>query len=119
MRNLTLGEFIKILQLRDPNQQVMYDFGSLRPGEFDSYRGFYEDLALSFDDTWDVSVASLLKKSLLSVDHVFTGYKGGNYKASYSTKLWASNRGLTGSTMIIGIHECDYMTVIKTQWVNL
>jgi hypothetical protein len=59
-------------------------------------------------------VEGLLEELKLTDGMTFEGYKGGSYTMHRGTPLWVANYGLTGGTMVVGLRECDYMTVIAT-----
>lgn len=80
-------------------------------GEFDSYRGYYEDLAIKKEIISDDSVSStvldlkkVLKKALEQGE--MYGYKGGDYNINESTLVWFGDYGTTsGSFKIVGVYE--------------
>lgn len=47
---LTTGEMLKKLEMFNDNEQVIFSNGKFFDGTYDSYRGYYEDLYLGFDD---------------------------------------------------------------------
>lgn len=119
---LTLGELIDLLSRRSPAfednkpQTVRFDFGDFVPSKLLSYRGYYEQLALGFREYDDVTVAELLLELQGAVGKTFEGYKGGRYRMGRGTAVWASNWGQATSCAIIGIADCSYMTVLRTEW---
>ena len=114
---ITLGELIRQLELRPKDQGVCFDFGALEPADIGSYRGFYDELSIGFAENGSFgNVEGLLTALNETVGKTFEGCKGGDYMMRASTPLWVANYGRTGSTMIVGIRECDYMTVIATAY---
>lgn len=109
---LTLGMLIEKLARCKPDSIVYFDFGNVRPiNDVDSYRGFYEQLALGYEDTYSIStvtVRQLLKTLEDSVLATFGGWKGGEYVMDDDTPMWAANRGDSTRTMIVGVHEYEY-----------
>lgn len=119
---LTLGQLIDAFEKRPLDHGVFFDFGNMVPsGELNSYRGFYEDLAIgferispSFPDVEDM--LSGLRRVTLGVE--FEGYKGGRYKMDRETSLWVANIGESTGTIITGIADYDSSTVLLTSWVS-
>lgn len=64
-----------------------------RPGELDSYRGYYEDLAIGWGPrdlgSWR-SVEWLVDQLRTAVGDTFEGCKGGYYTMREDTKVWAA-----------------------------
>lgn len=117
---ITLGELIDALSTRPRDHQVRFDFGSFVPRGVDSYRGYYSDLAIGYDDDWrkPQSLGALLDDLRASVGKVFTGYKGGEYTMTRSTVVWAANYGQSNQTATVGVTGNDYQTVLVTKWVD-
>jgi hypothetical protein len=119
---LTLGEFTALLRGRPSDQTVRYDFCYMIPTTFDSYRGYYNQLALGHCEldykTNEITVEELLKRAVAADGKVFEGYKGGQYTMGPYTRLWVANYGHVGSTAIVGLAHSDYMTVIQTAWCD-
>jgi hypothetical protein len=120
-RQLTLCQFIWLLERCEQEAEVRFDFCSCVPVNFDSYRGVYSDLALSWQSEYQkvyqkVTVSELIKGAVECLGKRFTGYKGGEYVMSGETTLWVANRGEAGRTAIVGIIEQGYMAVIETAY---
>ena len=115
---LNLGGLIDLLKRSEPGQNVKFDFGGAVPTSVDSYRGYYEDLAIGFDDDPDdyPTVSEFLKMLQEAVGKEFTGYKGGEYKMTRKSRVWVANYSHTSGTTIVGIRDCNYMTVLHTDW---
>lgn len=116
---MTLDEFIAALEHADPLSSVYFEFACCEPTEFDSYRGFYDHLALGFAGDYGArgqTVADLLEKARKALGAEFTGWKGGDYTMHGDTPLWVANPGNTGDTAIVGIREHVYGTLIQTAW---
>lgn len=118
MKPLTIGAFIAKLKDQDSNNRICFDFANFAPTTFDSYRGYYDELALGFEDNSNVTVKELLDKAEEAQRGTFTGYKGGKFTMSSNTPLWASNYGRTSSTAIVDIVNNDYQTIIVTEWID-
>src|ERR1044072_2340918 len=115
---IALGKLIRLLECEKPDNWVTFDFVGMTPTTIDSYRGDYSHLALGFKAEHDESmtVAALLTLLKSSIGKVFHGYKGGEYKASEDTPVWVANYGESGSTAIVGLCDCSWKTVIKTEF---
>lgn len=118
---LTIGDFIAKLEQQRQTNRVTFDLGGLEPTTFDSYRGFYDQLALGFDFNHNgskITVEELIKKSKDAQYNTFEGYKGGYYTMSPDTYLWVDNYGCYNSTAIVDVTGNDYQTVIVTAWID-
>ena len=113
---LTLGDMIRLLdRVEKPETTVRFDFGRLKPRELDSYRGYYDQLALGWwESEKDVTVAELLVECRKAVGNTFDGYKGGEYKMTLSTPLWVANYGDCHDTAIVGVVDAGWQVVIET-----
>lgn len=120
---MNLGQFIKHLELGDPNSQIQFDFPEALPTTFASYRGDYDQLALGhgvFQYTSDFvrpTVGSLLEKARAALGETFTGWKGGNYTMFEDTRLWVANRGSSSGVEIVGVDHF-YVSIIHTRYVD-
>lgn len=118
---ITLGQLIDLLAGRPQDQPVCFDFCSLVPRGVASYRGWYDHLAIGYRE-WsretEISVKDFHAMLRKADGYVFTGYKGGDYRMHRDTPLWVANWGDSGSTVVAGLADCDYQTVIATAWVN-
>lgn len=113
---MTLGELIAALEKRERDQLVYFDFGNFVPRGVDSYRGYYDHLAIGFSDDGTPTVAGVLKMLKSARGKSFEGYKGGAYTMCDDSPVWAANHGKATGAGIVGIHECEYMTVIETRF---
>lgn len=116
----TLGALTETLSRRDPDEEVFFDFAHFIPSGIDSYRGFYDRLAIGYGEPNHYrTVAGLVADLRKANGAVFTGYKGGEYKMVSSTPIWVANRGESWSTAIVGIADCSWATIIRTAWVSI
>lgn len=119
---LNLGELIDVLAARPKDQTVRFDIGSLYPTRLMSYRGYYEQLALGYMDRDDKgskgfpNVDAVLAELRSAIGATFTGYKGGEYVMRSETPLWVANYGNTSETIIVGVCDNDYQTVLATAY---
>lgn len=104
-QQLTLGQFIDRLKELKQDSSICFEFCCLTPTTLESYRGYYEDLALGFEEEgWgSPSVGELLAICEEAVGETMQGYKGGDYLMDRDTALWVANSGIAGSTAIVGI----------------
>lgn len=93
---LTLGEFITLLEARDPNAEVV-GLGGLM-----SYRGYYCDLAFEPVEK-PRTVADLLRECRAAVGATFMGYKGGDFRMGKTTPLWVSEYGMAEDKRLVGL----------------
>jgi len=119
---MTLGEMISALQKCDQDATVRFDFGGLHPASMDSYRGYYDQLAIGFESNLTGSntgkVGWLLEQCQFSIEHVFHGYKGGEYQMSLDTPLWVANYGQCHGTAVVGVRDLGYMVIIETAYLD-
>jgi hypothetical protein len=115
---LSLGGLIDLLKKQDPKHGLRFDFGGVCPTGISSYRGYYEDLAIEFSDQPDEwpTVESFLTTLREAVGKTFGGYKGGDFVMTGRSRIWVANYSHTSDTTIVGIRDCDYMTVLHTSW---
>ena len=122
---MTLGDFQTFLKRMPLDRRVRFDFPNAIPKEFNSYRGYYTDLALGYEDPYGkhVILENFLEYVRSIEGRIFTGYKGGDYKMNRWTPLWAGNYGDTSSVAIVGV-SCDQdefdenPVVIRTAYVD-
>jgi hypothetical protein len=82
---------------------------TIRPGiivagvseQLNSYRGYYEDLAIA--PGTGVEVSRLIEILQHAKGESFCGYKGGMYKAGLGTRLWICERGTTENSIPINL----------------
>ena len=122
---LTLGDFQTFLKRMPFDRRVRFDFPNAIPKEFNSYRGYYTDLALGYEDPYGkhLILENFLQYVKSIEGQVFTGYKGGDYTMNRWTPLWAANYGDTTSIAIVGVtcgeNEFDENpVVIRTAYVD-
>src|SRR4051812_47710015 len=100
---LTLGELIAELENLPGKAVIEFDFGGAVPTRVDSYRGYYDQLALGYDGTYGASlptVADLLADLKSAVGKTFQGWKGGDYTMTEATYIFVANPGNTSDTYI-------------------
>jgi len=115
---MTLGALIEAFEPLPDGLQVLFDFCNFVPTKIESYRGYYEDLALGhkpLDDAEQPSVATVRALLKAAVGAHFAGYKGGEYTGFWETALWVDNPGKDSSTAIVGVVNAGYVVIIKTE----
>jgi len=118
MERLNLGELIDLLKTQPQNEMCWFNFGGVSPTTCASYRGYYGDVALGFDLEADPKVKDVIMELEKAVGAMYTGWKGGDFVMSRESQLWVANPGYTGGTVIVGLEDCDYMTILKTAWMD-
>ncbi len=112
---MTLGELIDELSKFKPDAWVMFAFGRLRPGYVDSYRGYYNELAIEPDGTdRHRKVGDLVVELKVCIGRKFTGYKGGEYVMGRDTPLWAAKNDQAFQACIVGVTDDNGDALIET-----
>jgi hypothetical protein len=116
---MTLGRLIDALEQRPREQIVHFDFGYLAPTCFASYRGFYDHLALGYEEPREYpTVAQVLAEARACVGKVFTGWKGGDYRMDLDTPVWVANPGGCPNSCLVGVDGDEHETVLQTGWCS-
>lgn len=81
----------------------------LAPESVESYRGYYEDLAIRLvNGAYNApTVMDFIAMLESAVGKTFEGYKGGLYRMGRNTNVWFANHGETGSYGPSGIKAVD------------
>lgn len=114
---ITLGELIDSLKRCKPDEAVRFDFCMTTPTTLDSYRGYYEDLALGWtaqENYPEPLVATFLAYLKSMLGKTVHGYKGGEYTVERDQILWVANYSDTGDTVITGVHRSSVAVIITT-----
>lgn len=101
---------------KDSARSVYFDFGGLVPHYFDSYRGFYDHLAITYHNAEAPSVSDLLAKLKAADGQVFDGYKGGSFRMDRRSPVWVANHGNCDSTAIVGLMVEGWRVTILTEY---
>jgi len=111
----TLGEVILLLGTQPKGNIVKLDFVAQNPSNLDSYRGYYEDLAIGYDaEVEPMRVNQLLKMFKEAEGKTYIGYKGGDYTMHRKTLVWVAPYGSCGR-MLTDIKSAKGITTIYTQ----
>jgi hypothetical protein len=130
-KQLTLIELIlKLEQIKNSDQFVLFDDVRYCPTDIASWRGSYSELSLWYEHGVDVD-KPLIVKELISILHTangsrFTGYKGGEFIMGKSTPIWVANYGESEGferdpemyQAVIGVTERDDHVVILTDLIR-
>lgn len=96
---------------------VYFDFGSLVPTNFDSWRGSYAELALGYaldDDKEGPTLSDFLKLCKETDGATFGGWKGGDYTMNKNTPVWVANQGHSGDTGIVEVLDDGWRVILAT-----
>lgn len=115
---ISLGRLIRLLECEPPDNTVRFDFGGFIPRKVNSYRGYYDHLAIGYDEDYSNQpvVRDLLAELRSAIGKTFQGYKGGDYRMDERTPVWVGNYGHCSNTAIVGIADCNWTTVFQTAW---
>lgn len=110
---ITLGELIERLKFCEFDKYISFCFGGLKPGKVNSYRGYYDHVAIEPDGEFRTVQEFLLHLESI-YNTVMTGYKGGDYLMDADTPVWVAKYGKTSSTRVIGVEETEFDVKILT-----
>lgn len=103
---------------KDEPRWLLFDFGGLGPTTVDSYRGYYDHLALGFTERSSLpELPAILKNLKAAVGAEFSGWKGGDYRMNRDTPVWVANPGECDSTAIVGLLVESYRVTIVTEYI--
>lgn len=114
---MKLGQIINKLQHLKADKHIYFDFGRMVPRGVSSSRGHYEDVAIGYDaisEADDTRVGTLLESLVAAVGVTYSGYKGGEYKATENSTVWVDNYSEWSGTVIEDIVDCGWCVIIKT-----
>lgn len=116
--HMTLGNLIDVLEAASDEAVVKFDNEELgHPGDLDSYRGYYSDLAFARSNT-PVTVKTLRVDVRDAHGAEFTGYKGGEYFMDSDTPLWVSEYGSSSGIAIVGARTDGNTLILETKHVD-
>lgn len=116
MQRLNLGQLIRALKQCPPDDLIRFDFGGCVPTVCFSYRGYYSDLAIGFDQEGNLSVVEFVPILEAAVGKSFPGWKGGDYYMTDDSRVWVASPGDTSDTAITGVTPTGWCTVMHTCW---
>ena len=114
----TIGEVIDLLERQPSKNLVKLDFIAQNPSRLISYRGYYEDICITYN--WgepEMTVAWLLASFKFALGQELIGYKGGEFTMTNKTWVWVAPYGDCGRmlTDIIEAEDQPGITLICTQ----
>lgn len=77
---MDLGEYITLLEKHEPEKEVALGLGNPHP-----WRGSYDELA--FEPVQNTTVGEMLDAAKSAIGQTMTGYKGGDFVMTESTKI--------------------------------
>jgi hypothetical protein len=101
-----------------PEAEVRFDFCSLTPTRFASWRGIYAELALGWtaDPAGPLTVAELLELARACVGQTFHGWKGGEFAMRSATRVWVDNPGESTMTKLSMVRlDGDGVVILDTR----
>lgn len=130
---MTLGEIIAALDaamtveleeyLQDntkpPERPVYIDWNRMIPHGLDSYRGYYDHLAIGFSPRRSQpapTVKEFLADCMTAMGRTYTGYKGGSYTMDENTPVWVANYGESGGWGVSAVKDGGaYCVILETK----
>ena len=112
---VTLGELVARLEGADQSKPVKFDNGK-SPGHFNSYRGYYDMVAISRGKK--CSVGQFLKLAKEAIGGTFTGYKGSEFTMTKMTPVWVSEYGMSSGIGVTDIDTSGDMVILKTAVID-
>jgi hypothetical protein len=131
---LTLGELILKLEQIEPiyvdyekktqDKTVHLNFEYAFPTGVSSWRGSYDELALTFDFAGysqfgnpkekpkPMTLTAFLKLLKETIGKEFTGWKGGEFIMGKTTPVWIANDGNSGNTGVVDVTSDDYSVTL-------
>jgi hypothetical protein len=106
---------------KNPRDDYLRIAGSpvgLTPKSVDSYRGYYEDLAINVEpEHYSMRVGEFVDLLESRIGTTMTGYKGGDYTIGPRTRVWISNYYEASGALVTGTRREDWGCTYIT-WVN-
>ena len=96
---MTIKELIMILEKEDPNRIMKKGFHKTQ-----SYRGFYDELAV--EPAVNVFIKEMIDTLKGALSKAFEGYKGGMYTMYETTDVWMAMWGDLGYPLSPELLEC-------------
>lgn len=118
VQQMTIGELRQAIKRADPAATVVFDFAYFRPDGVDSYRGYYEQLAIGYSNEGEITVEQFDQMLRESLTKTFHGYKGGEYDMYESTPVWVANHGEGGGTAVVNVQDDRWRVRIITAYID-
>lgn len=118
---MRLGQLIDALKM-SPQENVLLVSGptSLGPTSVNSYRGYYEDLAIAVEEGARPKVCDFVRVLEQAIGKTFQGYKGGDYTMDKGTLVWVSNYGRASGCVVDRVDNDDTTTYLvgRMDWAR-
>ena len=115
----TLGNLIASLKSMPHDDRIVFDFCGFEPTKLNSYRGYYDHLAIGVDASETVrapvSVGDFLATCEAVLGQTYSGWKGGDYFMSEDTPIWVANPGYSTGTAVVGVRASLGSVIIETE----
>lgn len=117
-RTMSVAELKTQLERHKDAERVVFDFGTMAPTDFRSWRGIYSELALGYANwaEWDSpdppSASDLLDRLNKACSETHYGYKGGEFRTYPGTQVWVDNWGEYTSTILAGVYRQSESTLM-------
>lgn len=110
-----LGDLIDDLEpYKEDFLQVEFEDGS-KPVDFDSWRGSYCELMLTYSQEGSMDSYSFYRKAFNTNGSMFTGYKGGDFIMDRLTPIHKDCYGGASGDKVIGIEKRGNKLIILTR----
>lgn len=97
---LNVREALALLDALPQDVRIQFATG-IYPGSLDSFRGWYEDLAVGIATPIAAPTVRTFASSLRAkIGTIITGYKGGDYLVTPDTALWVAQWGDCGPALV-------------------
>lgn len=115
---LTMGELITLLKNCQNNEEIYFNFPGQFPTTFDSYRGYYDEIALGhghYEYPHPITRDILIQRIEEAMGPVFTGWKGGEFVYDANTPVWVANPGQCEGYAITRVIDKGYKIILFTE----
>ncbi len=116
---LTIGQIIRKCESLPDLPVVVHapiawtEYVGKSPGDVDSYRGYYDELAIKTESV-PMYLSEFSLKMKKSLKDIYYGYKGGEYGMNENTFVWVANYGEATGLAVVDL-ELDQ----QSQTINL
>jgi hypothetical protein len=94
---ITIGQIIQKCEMLPDLPVVVHcalvEFDGVYPSEPDSYRGYYDELAIDISRDKEVTLSTFIEWMVDSLHQVYSGHKGGEYNMCEDTFVWLAGCG--------------------------
>jgi hypothetical protein len=115
--NYSIGDLIDELQKCDGKKIVILDNVLTPPGDFYSYRGYYEDMAIS-EGRHMKTVKEFIHELKDMCGESLEGWKGGHFSMDVNTRTWVAGEGELSTDAIVGVKEEGVRVLLLVKYVG-